>query len=111
MLRFAHVRARTSDSAPGWQPIAAGLSIIGLYFNPETGLYRIVGIDMDSSEATLNAALVVDTEYEQASERFHQFADHEGKVFGINFASDEVRHDAGRCPLTRRRRRSRLQQR
>lgn len=88
--------AQIDDDAHGcgvaWQPVVAGLSMIGLYFNPETGLYRIVGIDIDSSEVTLNAALVADTEYQQASERFHQFSDHEGKVFGINFA-DEVHHE------------------
>lgn len=65
--------------------------MIGLYYNPETGLYRIVALDVDTSDVTLNVALVADTEYQQASERFHQFSDHEGKVRGINFASDEVR--------------------
>lgn len=73
--------------------------MIGLYFNPETGLYRIVGIDIDSSEVTLNAALVADTEYQQASERFHQFSDHEGKVCGINFA-DEVPREPCISPFT-----------
>jgi hypothetical protein len=69
--------------------------MIGLYYNPESGLYRIVGLDADTSDVTLNAALVAETEYQQASERFHQFTDHEGKVCGINFASDEVRQVPG----------------
>jgi hypothetical protein len=66
------------------------MSVVGLYYNNETGLYRIVGLDAADNSVTINSALVPAMQYQRASERFHQFTDHLNTVYGLNFASDEV---------------------
>ena len=66
------------------------MSVVGLYYNAETGLYRIVGLDANDNSVTINSALVPAMQYQRASERFHQFTDHLNTVYGLNFASDEV---------------------
>jgi len=72
-----------------WTPVDTGMSVVGLYNNPSTGLYRVVGLDSTNGSCTINSAVVFSMQYERASERFHQFTDYQDVVYGLNFASDE----------------------
>jgi len=76
-----------------WIPGDTGMSRVDIYFSPSLG-YRIIGVDVENNQYTLNSVIYPGLVYQRVSDIFHQCihieevdGQFETTSFGLNFRS------------------------
>jgi hypothetical protein len=73
-------------STESWKQVDDGLSKVELLNDTSRNAYRVVAVSYKSSQIVINSPVVKQTNYTQASNTFHQWAD-SSHMYGLNFAT------------------------